>query len=454
MATDFLSALGGGSGLNITELTENLVAAERAPYQSIIDRSKEKADVTISAYGVVKSAVETLKGSFAELDDVSDLISYSINSSNTASVTATANSDASVGSYDLQVTALSARDTWVFDGVDSLTAELGSDPMSVNVSDADGAATALALSDRSLTGIAAAINESNIGLTATIIDTQSSVGRYRLSVNGDTGSENSFAVSIDGLSSPTQTSTASDLSFTFNGIEVTRSSNVVSDLLDGVTLDFKALGSSAIEISNDTSELKQKLQNMASAFNGVQTVFNTLKTGDDADDELAGSLATDSSFRSIVSQIRSTLTAQISTASGDINYLTDLGIGFTREGFLEVDEAQLDSALADDLDDIVTALSADTEQQTVYGTASRGLAGDMFVMLDLFTRSTGVITTTINNAASRQLDYEKDLADLDSRMERIKSAYLTQFSAMEQIIGRMKSTGEFLTNQLAISTKD
>ena len=453
MANDFLSTIGGGSGLNITELTESLVSAERAPSQAIIDRSKEKAEVKISAYGVVKNSISTLQSAFAKLDDVSDLTSFFSQSSDETVVTADVNSEASAGSYEIQTTVLAARDNWVFDGVPNLTSDLAAAPLVVTITK-DGTPSEITVSDRTLTGIMAAINDAGFGLTATIIDTQASDGRYRLSVAGETGSDNSFSLIADGLSNPTQTSNASDLQFSVNGVDVSRSANSVSDLLDGVTVNFRKIGTSVIEISSDTSVLKASLLDMVTTFNAVQSVFNTLRSDDGSGEELAGTLGTDSSFRSIVSQIRNTLTAQISTSSGDINYLTDMGIGFNREGFLEVNEAVLDATLASDLSDVVTALSADTDQQTIYGAGSRGLAGDMFVMLDTFIRSNGVITSTVQNAESRLLSYESDLLELDSRMERLKTAYLSQFSAMERIVGQMNSTSEYLTNQLAVSNKD
>ena len=49
MATDYLSALNAGSGLNVTEIVDALVDAERVPRQQKIDEAKEEATVKISA---------------------------------------------------------------------------------------------------------------------------------------------------------------------------------------------------------------------------------------------------------------------------------------------------------------------------------------------------------------------------------------------------------------------
>ena len=51
MATDYLSALNAGSGLNVTQIVDALVDAERVPKQEKIDEAKETASVKISALG-------------------------------------------------------------------------------------------------------------------------------------------------------------------------------------------------------------------------------------------------------------------------------------------------------------------------------------------------------------------------------------------------------------------
>jgi len=81
MEVDFLSAFGNGSGINTTEVVNSLVEAERAPLQSDLDRMKQKADLKISAYGVVKSALNELRSAFDRLNDASELRSFNVTNS-------------------------------------------------------------------------------------------------------------------------------------------------------------------------------------------------------------------------------------------------------------------------------------------------------------------------------------------------------------------------------------
>jgi flagellar hook-associated protein 2 len=99
-------------------------------------------------------------------------------------------------------------------------------------------------------------------------------------------------------------------------------------------------------------------------------------------------------------------------------------------------------------------LTADTEDQTDIGEASRGLAGDMSAMIRNLTKATGPIDNAINNSNSSLTDYKTRLEELDARMERIRDRYTAQFAAMQNIVDQFKSTGEYLSNNLAALNND
>ena len=75
MATDAISALGAGSGMDVKALATNLVEAERAPRKSIIDKKISKSEAGISGYSAIKFVLEGLKTSLMDLKDQSDYIS-------------------------------------------------------------------------------------------------------------------------------------------------------------------------------------------------------------------------------------------------------------------------------------------------------------------------------------------------------------------------------------------
>ena len=451
MATiDYVNALGAGAGFDSKAIVEALVEAERAPQQSSLDRLVSRSETRVSAFGIVKSTLELVRDQFRKLNDVSDLNAFSTQSSDSTMLSASASASASAGTYTVAVSQLANRDTYTFDGFNSETDSLNNgETLTVTVTKG-GVSTDLTISAPTLTNIVETINDSDLGLTANVIDTGQSSGRYVLSVSSETGSDNAFSISSAVMTGQVQQATAQNASLTVNGVSITSSSNTVGSALAGVTLDLKGtFAAEAITVTRDTSGVKAEIETLVEVYNEAQAIFNSLRNGSDPDDELVGSLATDTIFRSIQSSFRNTFSSISSTPSGDISYWADLGVSVQRDGTLAVDEDRLDSALASSFDDVMTALTADTESQSDIGIADRGLAGDMSAMIRDLTKANGSISNAINSANTSLSDYEERLVQLDARMERIKERYTQQFAAMQQIVDGFNATGEYLKNNLA-----
>lgn len=452
---DYLGALGVGSGIDTQLVVNSLVEAERAPQQSSLDRMKEKADVRLSAFGVVKGTLEAVRDQFRKLNDVSDLKSFSTASSDSTAITASATSSAQAGVYSVAVSQLADRDSYSFDGFDSKTDALNGGA-TVTISVTKGATTTdVSVTGPTLAKIAETINDSGLGLTANVIDTGADSNRYVLSVSGDTGADNSFSISSSILTGQVQQSTAANASATVNGVAVVSSSNTIATALPGLTLNLKStFASETITVSSDTSKIKDAIKNLVSVYNEAREILTSLRSGSDEDDPLVGSMASDSVFRSVESTFRSAFTSASSTPSGDITYWADIGLSIQRDGSLSIKEDRLDTVLSSSLDDVITALTADTEDQTDIGNASRGLAGDMSATIRDLIKSNGPVENAMTSARENQSEYEVRLAALDERMERIKERYLQQFAAMQQIVDSMNSTSQFLTNNLEAMQKD
>lgn len=450
MAVDYLSALGVGAGIDQKAIVEALVEAERAPQQASLDRMIGRSEVRVSAFGVVKSTLELVRDQFRKLNDVSDLKAFSTETSDATAITATGSSTAISGTFQVAVSQLANRDSYTYDGFDSKTETLnGGSDVTVTINKG-GVSTDVTVSSATLTSLVESINDSNLGITANIIDTGQASGRYVLSLGGETGADNAFTVSSSILTNQVQQTTAQNANLSVNGVAITSASNSVSTALTGITLNLKkTFASETVSVVRDTSTVKTEIKNLIGVYNEAQKIFNSLKAGNDPDDNLVGALATDSIFRSVQTSFRNTFTAQSSTGSGNINYWADLGVRLQRDGTLSLDEARLDTVLGTSFDDVVTALTADTENQTDIGDASRGLAGDMSAMIRNLTKATGPIDNAITNSSQNLSDYEVRLEELDARMERIKERYTQQFSAMQSIVDSFNATGQYLKNNLA-----
>jgi flagellar hook-associated protein 2 len=143
--------------------------------------------------------------------------------------------------------------------------------------------------------------------------------------------------------------------------------------------------------------------------------------------------------QSIRAQVREMLTANSSTPGSTIRAPRDVGLSFDRNGALQLDKDKLALALQNNFDEVAQLFSANTNNQSTFGTAPGGVAGDAVKKLDAMLRSTGLIAQQTQNA-SRQVDqFKVQLERLEDQMQKLLERYMRQFSAMESIVGSSNS---------------
>ncbi len=117
----------------------------------------------------------------------------------------------------------------------------------------------------------------------------------------------------------------------FNGLNIERNSNSISDLVTGVTLNLKSVMSVddndvTVDIANDVAAVKSKIEEFITSFNDV---YNYIKTNTSSSDGVRGVLIGDASGSSLLNLLSSTGYSPISgLGSGTINSLTEMGISF------------------------------------------------------------------------------------------------------------------------------
>lgn len=453
MATDYLTALGAGSGLDTRSIVDSLVEAQRAPAQAAIERNIQKTETRISAYGVVKSSISALKAAFDQLKDVSDLKSFNVSASSGADFTSTSSSEASPGNHSITVESLAERDIWASNQFVTDSDSLNSGATFTLDITVDGVLTSVSVTDTTPAGVVDAINNADLGISANLVNTGTGATPYQISLSGEEGADNAFTVTSGSadVSFSTQLSTASDASIVVNGISITRASNTIDDVIDGVTLNLQAASNVAqsLSVASDTTQAKDALTNLVSVYNDVYEIFKSLRTIDNSsDDELVGSLSTDGPFRGILNQIRGMVTGVSSTAAGDVDSFSALGISINREGYLEINDARMTEQLNSNFDDVVSALTGGTEGLSEFSQVDAGLAGDASKALAEMLRINGVLSQVEISGEKKLSTYETRLADLDARMALLFDRYTAQFSAMQSIVDQMNSTRSYLEQQL------
>jgi flagellar hook-associated protein 2 len=458
VGSSVLLSMGNGSGIDILKLARDLTDAEQLPQQSRIETAQGKTEAAISSYAILKYNVELLKEQFNGLNDAQELATPVATSNNTSAVSVSATLGSALsGSHEIAVTQLAAAQR-------NKSSEFSASSQSLN--SGSGFDISVASNGKTHTisigagldtpsGIAAAINASGTGFTATLVDTDTDGNNYRLVIQGPSGEDNAFTVSstpnLGFHASGNQLTTAANARFTVDGIAIERASNTVSDAITGITLNLNAVASGiSLQVVSDTSTLKTKLQDLVSVYNDMQVALTELGDPDSDEEEVGGALSNDLSLlRTVRDAMYDAISTVSSTPSGGVNSLMDLGIELTRTGKLSFNESTYDTVALNKFSDIVTMLSAGTTDQSAFSSDEQGLAFDATVKLDtLMDAYDGIFVIRESSAADKLTDYEDRLSKIEMRMEMVYQSYVRQFSAMETLINTLNGTREYVKGQL------
>jgi flagellar hook-associated protein 2 len=450
-STNFLTAMGAGSGIDTKALAQNLANAEISPKKDQINTKITKTEAKISGYGYIKTALSDLQTAFAGLNDASDFSSIKTSNTQPSAVGVTTSTTALAGTYNLEVshiataqrsisTSFVARDTALNEGSEfNLSLTLGS-----------GTPSTIKVKNDTPAGMVSAINSAKLGVKAQLINTGSG---YTVMLTGQEGASKSFTMTSDAVSSgtvafDTNVQEAADAQFKINGLEMTRSSNTVSDVIDGVTLDFYTTtsGAARLDLNRDTTSIKSNVAALVTAYNNFDTTIKELGNSKSTIKDIGGSMVGDSYLQTVRSQVRSLITGNASTPGTDIKAARDMGISFDRYGQMTLDNTKLDAALQDHYDQVVKVFSAGTNSKSVYSPAPAGIAGDAYRSLDRMLRAAGQINTLSDNASTQVTKYKVDLTKLDDQLQKMLDRYTQQFSLMDSIVGNSTSTRASLTS--------
>jgi flagellar hook-associated protein 2 len=563
---NIVNSLGAGSGIDIKALAKNLVEAERAPRQEILDGKIQKEESRITGHGAIKSLLVQLQTVMSSLNDAKEFTSITPSNSQPAAFGATANSSAQSGNYSVEVSRIAkatrlattnftgtgvslnsgnAFDLWVnkaggpvggqqtvtFSALSagqsvtvagltltasgSMTADAVASAFSTpattsgnaytlsgnladwNVDAASGAHLSLTSTPASTTavsvstaggaggvpapaqptlgstqkirvstatpaGLLRAVNaaSSTTGVSAQMVNTGSG---FSITFSGQTGAANAFALSnlpTGMLMRGSALESAQDAELTVNGLAITSAKNQVTDVIDGVTLDLFAPTTSGtparLDLNRQTSTIKDNIKAVVDAYNQFDESLKVLADKDSKVEEFGGALAGDSIITMVRTQIRAMFTKDGKAYPGDDSTQSPLnpdvyaarhiGLSFDRTGKLTLDETKLDSTLSTSFDQVVTLLTANKNDQSLYSPAPGGLAGDAVKNIDKMLRSTGIIDAQTKSATKKIEQYKKDLTQLEARMSNLLERYTEQFTVMESIVGESTSTRTGLTN--------
>lgn len=139
-----------------------------------------------------------------------------------------------------------------------------------------------------------------------------------------------------------------DAAVRIDGVYSTHTSNSVTGAIPGVSLSLSAVTTEAgvLTVSRSVDAVVSAVSSLVSAYNGISTFANDQFTGGEGSTK---PLAGDSTLRSMIAQVRTTMQATLTTGvGGSWTRLGELGIQIQKDGTFELTEATLRSALSSD----------------------------------------------------------------------------------------------------------
>lgn len=396
-----VSSLGIGSGILNQDLVDQLAQAQRAPTENRLDRREAETEARLSAFGQLQSAITEMRLPARQLANSDSIQRFEGNSSNAAVGVSVESDEAGRGSFSVnvdQVAQSQALATGTFDDRDSTA--VGTGTLTFQVGDQEETIT-LDEDNNTLNGLRDAINSGDFGVSASILDTGNG---FRMVLNSDdTGVANEINITADGdqdlarFNFPgqegeetflTETTAAQDAIVTINGIEITRSSNEIDGVIDGVTFEVNETTTAPanVTVEQDVNTPTERVQALVDAFNEVQDLVNEFT---EFDPDEGGSLLTgDSTVRNMMNQVRQELSQIVPGLEGaNVRSLADVGISTDFEtGRLEFDSNQFQEQLRDNPDDVSALFSqqgrASDGQVEFVRSTSNTQAGEFDINID------------------------------------------------------------------------
>ena len=475
-----ISSAGIGSGLDVNSIITQLMTVEKAPLQQM-QTAASKVQSKLSAYGTIQSDVSALRDAALKLTQSTTWGDTTATSGDTSVLSATTDSTATAASYSLTVQQLASAQTvastawpasvstvgsghlrielgsWTNSGPPTFTPRSGSTAADITVSATD-----------TLADVRDKINSAKAGVMASIVNDAS--GARLVLGSSDTGAANGFKVTAAdddgnnsdasglsaltydpsaGITSMTQPQSAAAAKASVNGLSVTSSSNVISNVVEGVTIKLAKASTTPVNltVASNTSSIKTAITAFADAYNNLSKYLTT-QTAYNSGTKSGGTLQGDSGTNALRSAMRA-IAGDTGTMSGTLHRLAEIGLNPQTDGSLSVDGTKLDNALGSHLADVKSLFATSgATKDSDNGFATRLRAwGDKLLSFD------GSITT---RSASLQQEINANTKAQDTfntRMTTVEARMRAQYTALDTQMAKMNALSSYVTQQITTMNK-
>jgi flagellar capping protein FliD len=174
-----------------------------------------------------------------------------------------------------------------------------------------------------------------------------------LSASGTASSGVVVNTTISGAASGTATnhsSSATDAVFALNGATYTRSSNSISDVVDGLALELVGTGSAVVKVSQGTDSSETVIKSLITAYNDLMASYKSM-TANSSNSDTPGSFANNPTMLSFINEIKTKIAKGVSYGTNYANSfsLSYAGIDMQLDGTLKFNSDSYQAAITDGL---------------------------------------------------------------------------------------------------------
>ncbi len=464
-----ITALGTGSGIDLESMVTKLMDVERLSITRVQNRQKS-VESEISGLGQLSNALSSIQtaakdllpaSSTASMKDTFTTYKASVVNEKVASATLKSGvKNPATGGYSLEVEQLASSHRLVtkagaenkIENAGTLKIEIGS------LSEKDGKKTFFAngaktleidvKKDASLSDIRDAINKANGGVSATII--KGSGGEQLVLSSKDTGLDNVMKISgLDNFAfDPVADSATNKMSdsatdggaaaqnakLSINGIAAESSSNVVENVLDGVSLTLYGTNKgdpTTVSVSVDNStKITEGLDAFVTSFNASAKIISDLGKYDQETGE-TGLLQGRAILRNSKTQLTKLISGNNGIAGSEYQNLASIGVSFSKTGELQLDSSMLKTALSRDYDGVMGLV-----QNTFKGLDSG---------VDKMITTDGTVTKSTESTNKILSQLKEQESTLNTRLNNIESRYRKQFTSLDSLVSSWNNISSYIS---------
>jgi flagellar hook-associated protein 2 len=444
----------GFNSIDFSTILNAVMLQERTPLTALETR-KSTLETQKTTFGTLLTKVGALETAAKELGEATSLATLSASSSD-AGVGVSTTSGTVEGSYDVVVSQLAraqvTTSTSTYSAVDAQVATSGTlSLLRNNQPPVDIVVTA----SMTLQQLADAINaNADAPVNASVV--QAAPGSYRLVLTGrSTGAANAFTImstlaggqgltfadggtpnGVYGEAADGNTQSARDAAFTVNSLGISSASNVVSDVVPGVTLTLSkedATKTATVTVKRDTAETTKTVDKFVTAYNDLVTFFADQNTA-----AVAGkpNIGRDPVLRGLRDGLRTAIQDEYPDTGG-YPRLSTAGVEFDSLGKIKLNKKKFEEALK--------ASPADVQKLFSGADGKGGAFGAMTALVAEYTKSGGIVATVRQNLGDQVSNIAKRLDTMEARLAARRLALQQEYIAADMAMTQMKSQSSSLS---------